>query len=96
MLLASVVETSRRITETSKRLEKTELLSNLLRQLGPDEIEIVAAFLSGRTRQGKIGIGYRALHEAMRPVAETPTLEILDVDRKLEAIAGTAGRGSAT
>jgi len=95
LLLDGVVETSRRIAETSKRLEKTELLSSLLRQLRLGEIEIGVAFLSGRTRQGKIGIGHRTLHEALRPGAERPTLEILDVDRKLEAIAATAGRGSA-
>lgn len=95
MLLAAVVETSRRITGTSKRLEKTALLADLLRQLRPEEIDIVVAFLAGRTRQGKIGIGYRTLHEAFQQGAETPTLEVLDVDRKLETIAGTAGRGSA-
>lgn len=95
MLLARVVETSRRISETTKRLEKTELLAGLLRQLRPEEIEIVAAFLSGRTLQGRIGIGYHTLHEALRPGAETATLEVLDVHRTLDTIASTSGAGSA-
>jgi DNA ligase-1 len=96
VLLAGVVETSRRIAETSKRLEKTDLLSSLLRQLSVDEIEIVVAFLSGRTKQGKIGIGYRTLgRTGFSLCAEAPTLEILDVDRILDAIAATAGSGSA-
>ena len=47
MLLAKVVDTSRRITDTSKRLEKIELLATLLKQAQPQEIEIVVAFLSG-------------------------------------------------
>jgi DNA ligase-1 len=95
LLLASVVETSGRIAATSKRLEKIELLATLLRQLHPDEAGIVVAFLSGRTRQGKIGVGYRSLHEAFGGGTESPSLEILDVDRKLDAISATAGRGSA-
>src|SRR6266851_4600969 len=60
MLLAAVVETSSRVAGTTKRLEKIELLAKLLRQLQPEEIEIVAAFLGGRTRQGRIGIGYES------------------------------------
>ena len=43
MLFAQVVETSRRIAATTKRLEKIELLANLLRQLAADEIEVVVS-----------------------------------------------------
>ena len=39
MLLAQVVETSRRVGETSKRLEKIDMIAGLLKQLHPDEIE---------------------------------------------------------
>jgi DNA ligase-1 len=94
MLLAEVVETSRKISETTKRLEKTDLLATLLRRLSPDEVEIVVAFLSGRTPQGKIGIGYRTLQEASGGEAPAPTLAVLDVDRILTEIAGVEGRGS--
>ena len=41
MLLAGVVETSRRVADTSKRLEKIGLLAGLIQQLNPAEIEIV-------------------------------------------------------
>ena len=64
MLLANVVETSRRVAQTTRRLEKIDLLAALLRQLQPDEVETVVAFLSGYTRQGRIGVGYAALREA--------------------------------
>lgn len=57
MLLALVVETSRRVTETSRRLGKIELLATLLRRVPVDEVETVVAFLSGSVRQGRIGIG---------------------------------------
>ena len=37
MRLAAVVETSRRVTETTKRLEKVDLLARLLKQLQLEE-----------------------------------------------------------
>jgi len=94
MLLASVVDTSRRVADTTKRLEKIDLLARLIRQLSPEEIEIVVLFLSGQTRQGRIGIGYAALRDSRHSPAAAPSLEILDVDATLESITGTSGRGS--
>jgi len=94
MLLASVVETSLRVADTTKRLEKIDLLSRLIRQLSPPEIEIVVLFLSGQTRQGRIGIGYAALRDARNSPAADPSLEILDVDAILQSITGTSGSGS--
>src|SRR6476469_8831321 len=81
MLLANVVETSRRIGATSKRLEKVALLAELLHTSSPDEIEIAVSFLSGGTRQGNIGIGYAALQAAAIAPAANPSLSLLDVDR---------------
>ncbi len=95
MLLAEVVETSRRLTETSRRLEKTGLLADLLRRASPDEIEVVVAFLSGNSRQNKLGVGYRTLQQSLGGTAETPSLEVLDVNRKLASIAAVSGSGSA-
>jgi DNA ligase 1 len=94
MLLAAVVETSSRVAATSKRLEKIDLLAKLLRQLQPEEMEIVAAFLGGRTRQGRIGIGYGTIRDAGGPASETPSLEILEVDRIFQSILATSGAGS--
>ncbi len=94
MLLAQLVETSRRISETSKRLEKIGLLAGFLRQLHPDELDVSVAFLSGETRQGRIGIGYATIRGAAAAPVETPSLEILDVDRSLTDIAGIQGSGS--
>lgn len=94
MLLAQVVETSRRIASTTKRLEKADLLTALLKQLHPQEVEIVVAFLSGTTRQGRIGIGYATLREASHAAAPGNSLEILEVDRILQELAGVRGPGS--
>jgi len=93
MLLTEVVETSRRVAETSKRLEKIALVAALLRELHGDEIEIVTAILSGRVRQGRIGVGYRSL-QAMAEPASPPSIEVLELDRAFEAISKTSGSGS--
>jgi DNA ligase-1 len=94
MLLSTVVETSQKIAATSKRLEKIELMARLLKQLAPEEIEIVVAFLSGRTRQGKIGIGHRTLMEAGAPAVETPVISVIELDRRFDAIAAVQGSGA--
>jgi DNA ligase 1 len=94
MLVANLVETSNRIANTSRRLEKTALLAGLLQQLSPEEVEIAVAYLSGSTRQGRIGIGYATLHDLTGVAAEAPSLEVLEVDRILGELAAVQGRGS--
>ena len=94
MLLANVVETSRRVAATSKRLIKIEFLADLLKQLSPHEIEIVVSFLSGFTRQGRTGIGFAVIRDSQLDPAPIPTLEVLDVDRALDSLLNAKGRGS--
>jgi len=94
MRLAAVVETSRRVAETSKRLEKVDLLAGLLKQLHPEEVEIVVAFLTGRARQGRIGIGYGTLRDAKGSPAPEPILEVAEIDRIFESITKIQGSGS--
>ena len=94
MLFANLVETSRRVSETTKRLEKTELIAALLRQLAPEEAEIAVSFLSGLTRQGKLGVGYASISGASGAHAEHPALQILDVDRRLDELTRVSGAGS--
>jgi DNA ligase-1 len=94
MLLARVVETSQRVAGTSRRLEKVELLAALVKQLDGDEIETVAAFLCGYTRQGRIGVGSAALRGSAAAPVETAALEIRDVDRAFGALAAVQGRGA--
>ena len=94
MLLADAVETSRRIAATTKRTEKAELLASLLRRLQGEEIAIAVAYLSGTTRQGRIGLGWATIRGAAALPVEAPTIVILDVDRVLEHVAGTRGKGA--
>jgi DNA ligase-1 len=94
MLFAGLVETSRQVAATTKRLAKIEFLAALLRQLRADEVRIAVLFLSGNTRQGKLGVGYRTLHEAVATPASSPSLELLAVDAAFERLAGVQGKGS--
>jgi len=94
MLLAGVVETSRLVAETSRRLAKVDFLATLLRRLNPDEVEPVVAILSGYTRQGRIGVGWATLQSAAAPPVQQATLEIAELDRALAALAAVSGRGS--
>jgi DNA ligase-1 len=97
MLFADLVSTSRRVSETRSRLEKTGALADLLRRLAPEEIDVAVAYLSGHLRQGRIGIGGAAVRGA-RPgtaVAEPSLpLPLLEVDATFERIAGISGAGS--
>jgi DNA ligase-1 len=95
MRLADLVATSRRVTETRSRLEKTAALGDLLRRLDPQEIDVAVAFLSGHLRQGRIGLGGAAVRNA-RPesAAAEPSLALTEVDAAFERIGSIAGSGS--
>lgn len=95
-LLRDLVEASERVGSTSSRRLKIEEIARLLRGLDADEIETGVAFLSGETRQRKLGIGWSSIRNAERPAANSSRLELSAVDRTLEQIARTTGRGSAS
>jgi DNA ligase-1 len=95
MLLLELVETSRMVGASSGRLQKIDRLAALLTRTPRHEIEIVIAFLSGSLRQGRIGLGGTAIVEARDVTpAGAATLQIADVDRVFQEIAGVKGGGS--
>src|SRR5947208_16682652 len=69
MLLAGLLAASERVAATRSRLAKIDALAECLRRLDASEIAPGVAYLSGDTRQGRIGIGYAALEDAL---AATP------------------------
>ena len=95
MRLAELVETSAGVAQVSGRLEKIRRLADLLTRLAEAEIEPAVAFLSGTTRQGRIGVGYAAIRAAsdVAPAA-TPSLEVSEVDAAFGALVAVSGRGS--
>jgi DNA ligase-1 len=104
MRLATVVETSSRVASTSARTAKVALIAELLRQAAPGEIEIVTAYLSGRLRQGRIGLGWASFSEAEADPEAPPDLfldvepeplSVSDVDHAFERVARLTGQRSA-
>ncbi len=95
MLLNALVTTSNQVAATSGRLAKIALLSDLLKQASPGEIELAIAYLSGTIRQSKVGVGWATLQKAKTHVGTSARLQLRDLDETLEKIATTSGKGSA-
>ncbi len=96
MLLAEVVATSRAVASTRARSAKILNLTILLRRLAPDEAEPVVAFLAGRPRQGKVGIGWATLGAIDPQPALAPSIEVLELDAAVTEIQALVGPGSAS
>jgi DNA ligase-1 len=94
-LLADVVSASKEVADTSARSRKVALLAELLRKLRPDEVPIATGFLSGMPRQGRVGVGYSAVHAADPSPASAPSLTVEDLDQAISDIQGSTGSGSA-
>ncbi len=95
MRLIEIVRTSQQVTQTQSRLEKIRHLSTCLRRLAPDEIEIGVNVLSGRLRQGNIGMGAVTVHAtAPEQAAGEPSLTLKQVDEAVEAVVRSTGSGS--
>jgi len=95
VLLSALVSTSNAVAASSGRLAKIQLLADLLKQAGPDEVELAIAYLSGTIRQSKIGVGWATLQKAKSHVGTSARLQLQDVDHTLETISKTTGKGSA-
>src|SRR5437879_1060274 len=95
MLLAELLAASERVAGTRSRLAKIDALAECLRRLDAPEIALGVAYLSGDTRQGRIGIGYAALKDALAaPPASAPRLTLAQVDEALARLAQIKGEGS--
>jgi DNA ligase-1 len=93
--LTELVDTSAGVAQVSGRLEKIRRLADLLTRLAEAEIDPAVAFLSGTTRQGRIGVGYAAIRAASDVApADTPSLEISEADAAFAALVAVSGKGS--
>lgn len=95
MRLARLVEVVAKVRATTKKTEKTTLLADLLRQTSGKETELAALYLCGTLPQGKIGVGWRMIQEAMVEISPSgEPLMLKDVNQVFEAIATDQGSGS--
>jgi len=95
VLLADLVAASDDVARLSGRLQKIARLAECLSRLDAAEAMIGVSFLSGTTRQGRLGVGPAAVVAASHvPAAPTPALSLSDVDAAFSAIQRTTGKGS--
>lgn len=97
MLLSEVVDTSQAVAATSSRTAKVSALAATLNRAaaeGPEEIEVVAAYLAGVLPQRRIGVSWRGLQTLPDP-ADAPSLAVADVDHAADRLAAVSGSGSA-
>jgi DNA ligase-1 len=94
MLLEEIARTSTTVAETPGRLAKIGALAMTLGRMRPAEVRVGVAYLSGELPQGSIGVGWASLRNLPEPPASTPTLELLEVDAALTAVAASSGPGS--
>ncbi|HEX5857651.1 MAG TPA: ATP-dependent DNA ligase [Microbacterium sp.] len=94
MLLDDLAETSDAVAATRSRLAKVQALADLLGRMEADEIAPGIGLLLGKPRQGRVGVGWRALSAASGAPAAEPSLTVAEVDGALDALAGAAGAGS--
>jgi len=95
--LSALVAASTDVRKTRKRNEKIARLGALLRQATAAELPIAVAMLAGKPRQGKVGVGWsviRAVKDAT-PSAAEPSLAVMEIDARLDALADVSGKGSA-
>ncbi|MGJ0118608.1 ATP-dependent DNA ligase [Williamsia sp. MIQD14] len=94
MRLHEVIETSEAVGAVSGRRAKIALLAELIASLEPAEVVPVVAWLTGRPRQGRIGVGWRTVSAARPEPAAQPGLSVLDVDVALTDLTTVSGAGS--
>ncbi|MFB3909246.1 MAG: ATP-dependent DNA ligase [Candidatus Eisenbacteria bacterium] len=94
MALHDLVAVSTDVRAVSGRLEKIARIAQLLARANAGEAEIAATYLTGRLRQGRIGIGGAMLREARTAPAANATLTLQDVDQAFSRIEATTGKGS--
>jgi ATP-dependent DNA ligase I len=94
MLLIEVVDASADVAAVSGRKAKIARLAELLAGAGREAVPLVAGFLTGELRQGKVGVGFAAIRDLDAPPASEPSLTVADVDAMADDLAGISGAGS--
>jgi DNA ligase-1 len=97
MQLAELVRLSSAVARTPARLEKIALLAGAIRALAPAERRVGLSWLAGDLPQGRIGVGWAALRDALAatPPAGAPSLSLGEADAGFARVAATRGSGSA-
>jgi len=93
MQLLTLVEASAQIASTRARSAKIATIAGVLGQTTPAEAQTVTAYLGGRLRQRRTGLGWASLRTRPAP-AEQPTLSVQRVHETFDRIGALAGGGA--
>jgi DNA ligase-1 len=93
-LLADIVAASEQVAGITARSRKVAILADLLKSLEMEEVGIAVGFLSGVSRQGRVGVGYSTIYGVRPRPASEPSLTVSDVDRAIDEIQFAVGSGS--
>lgn len=95
MRLAKLVDTVTRTRASDKRSDKVRILADMLLLARAREIELVAFYLSGSLPQGRIGVGWSLIQQAMAGnESSMEPLSLQDVDDAISRLAAERGAGS--
>jgi DNA ligase-1 len=95
MDLAHLVEAVEHVRATTKKSEKIRILADTLRATTGHETVLAALYLSGLLPQGKVGIGWNLIQQALLGAsANEERLTLSDVDKSLDRLAAERGAGS--
>jgi ATP-dependent DNA ligase I len=95
MKLDEIVRTSKALAGTRSRLEKMELLGNVLHRAAEDEVAFVVSSLAGRLPRGRVGVGHATLGDMRRvPAVSEPELDLREVDAVFEELERVVGARS--
>lgn len=90
-----LVEVSRKVGSTTRKREKISLLAHFFRQAKEREIALTACYLSGQLPQGRLGVGWATLQEALKDLPDqSRPLSLIEIDHLFEGISKERGAGS--
>ncbi|MEO6601584.1 MAG: ATP-dependent DNA ligase [Polyangiaceae bacterium] len=97
MSLADIVSASREVAATRSRTKKIARFAELLRSLSVAELPAAIGFLCGELRQGRLGLGYRALN-SVRAERQPGASQVaaLELDAVFQALQDLSGKGVAS
>lgn len=98
MLLGEVARAVEAVAATRSRLSKSATIAALLSATQDDhELGVVTTWLSGTTRQGRLGVGWSTLYRSGDPLvgqATESSLSVGEIDALFTTLATTSGDGS--
>lgn len=99
LTLAALAAASADITGTRSRRAKSDRIASVLADADADDLVLAVLYLSGVTRQGRIGVGWATLADivdAPGPAdAATGSMTLAEVDALLDTLEAIGGAGSA-